>query len=63
MAKKTGRKPDSAVYTAYLPQTAATPDMVERARALADDKYQGSIGKLIRVALQEKFDREGGKAE
>lgn len=58
-----GRIPGSGKYQAYLPQVAATPEMVEQAKALAEEKYRGSVGAFIRAAVQEKLDREGKDAK
>lgn len=52
MAKKPGRKPGNKIYDAYLPQTAATQHMVDLARSHANEKYQGSIGALVRDAVR-----------
>lgn len=60
---KTGRKRGGGQYDDYLPQTACTSDMFNQARELADEKYRGSIGALIREALQEKLDRMKQDAE
>lgn len=53
---RTGRPRGDKLYDDFLPQTAATVEMVSRARGVANRKYQGSIGALIREALQEKLD-------
>lgn len=59
---RTGRPRGDKVYDDYLPQTAAKSEMVERARELADKKYKGSIGALIRKALQNELDQERREA-
>lgn len=54
---RTGRPLGTKIYDDYLPQTACKSEMFNEARALADEQYGGSIGALIREALQEKLDR------
>ena len=56
--KKRGRTAGSGQFKTMLPQTSATEEMAQQARILADRDYFGSVGALIRAALQEKFDRE-----
>lgn len=54
---RTNRTHRDKQFDDFLPQTACTSEMYKQAKELADKEHGGSIGALIRVALQEKFDQ------